>query len=58
MTPYQKRMAESKARKSQILKLAKAKRPDGAPRHTQAEIARRIGVSRAYVNEVVGGTSG
>lgn len=57
MTPYQKRMAESKARKSQILKLAKAMKPDGSPKYSQAEIAKRVDCSRAYVNQIIGGNS-
>ena len=53
MTPYQKRMAESKALKSRILRLAKAKGKDGKPKHTQVAIAQKCQVSRAYVHQLV-----
>lgn len=53
MTPYQKRMAESKALKSQILRMAKATGKDGKPKHTQAAIAMKHQVSRAYVHQLV-----
>jgi hypothetical protein len=46
-------MAESKALKSQILRMAKATGKDGKPKHTQAAIALKHQVSRAYVHQLV-----
>jgi hypothetical protein len=46
-------MAESKALKSRILRLAKAKGKDGKPKHTQVAIAQKCQVSRAYVHQLV-----
>jgi hypothetical protein len=53
VTPYQKRLAESKARKSQILKLSR-QTSKGKYRYTLDEIAAKVEVSKAYVHQVTG----
>jgi hypothetical protein len=55
VTPYEKRMAESKQRKSKILRLARQKKADGTPKYTQVEIAAEIQCTKAYVGQVLKG---
>lgn len=58
MTPYQKRMKESKDRQAKIRKLAESTYKAGQDRHytyTLDQIATKVGVSRAYVHQIAGG---
>jgi DNA-binding transcriptional regulator LsrR (DeoR family) len=52
MTPFEKRMKESKERQSRILRLSRQTK-DGKQKYTQAQIAAEIGCTKAYVNQIV-----